>query len=229
MSDATANPELPPGTPLQVETGPDTYPLEAIGTLDPRQAAAEILSAFLRCAVFKRGGGDVADAEFALKRVLPEWPDPKEPMAYPSASIVDNADVPYEEHSLVPTMLEDTRDVFCENTVLWKTGEAVAEFQTDYWTTDKPTREAIAARIPSLFNPSEGRIGVVLAGEPRYFRRTVRATLLDHRRMDTEKNVFERERRLFTLVRCEIDVVQLRKAVTLQPRMVLRDGDPEGC
>lgn len=229
-TDPFADLALAPGTPLQVVEGPDTFPLAAIGSLDPRNAMAEVLAAFLRCAEFRRGGGDIPiEKPFALKRVESEWPDPKLDIAYPSASIIDNANIPYEAHSLTPTALEGTWNSFAPCTVLWKTAEAVAMFQVDYWTTEKPTREAIAARLPSLFNPGEGRAGVVLTGEPRYFRRPVRATLLNHQRMDTENAVFERERRLMTLVRCEVDVVHLRKAVELQPRMVLRDGDPEDC
>jgi hypothetical protein len=214
-----------------VETGADTYPLAAIGTLDPRNAASEVLAAFLRCAVFMRGGGTTgAPKPFSLLRVLPEWPDATSEIEYPSASIIDNAGIPYEEHALTPTILEGTFGSFAPNTVLWKTAEAVAVFQVDYWTTDRPTREAIAARLPSLFTPGEGRIGVVLAGEPRYFRRPVRATLLENERMDTENAVYERERRLRTLVRCEVDVVQLRQAVKMQPKMRLLDEEPpEDC
>ena len=229
-TDPFADLALAPGTPLQVVEGTDTFPIAAIGSLDPRNAMAEVLAAFLRCATFRRGGGDIPiEKPFSLKRVEPEWPDPKLDIAYPSASIIDNANIPYEAHSLTPTALEETWNSFAPCTVLWKTAEAVAMFQVDYWTTEAPTREAIAARLPSLFNPGEGRAGVVLSGEPRYFRRPVRATLLNHQRMDTENSVFEKERRLMTLVRCEVDVVHLRKAVELQPKMVLRDGDPEDC
>lgn len=226
-SDPFATSTAAPGTSLQVEEGPDTSPLVAIATLDPRNAMGEVLAAFLRCAEFRRGGGTTGmDKPFALERVEDEWPDPKKEIASPSASIIDNAGIPYESHSLTPTALEETWESFGPGTVLWKTGEAVATFQVDYWATDTPTREAIAARLPSLFNPGEGRIGVVLAGEPRYFRRPVRATLVDNERMDTQDAVFDRERRLRTLVRCEVDVVQLRKATELQPKQRLLD--PEG-
>lgn len=228
VSDPFADLDLPPGTPLQVVEGPDTFPLAAIGTLDPRNAMSEVLAAFLRCAEFRRGGGDIPVAKpFALERVEPFWPDPKQDIAYPSASIIDSGPIPYEAHALTPTPQEGTFGSFGPCTVLWKTAEAVSEFQVDYWFTEDPTREAVAARLPSLFNPGEGRAGVVLSGDPRYFRRPVRATLLSNRRMDTENTVFERERRLMTVVRCEIDVVHLRKAVEFQPRMVLREGDPE--
>jgi hypothetical protein len=220
-SDPFARDTRAPGTVLQAEEGPDTFPLAAIGTLDPRNAMAEVLAAFLRCAVFMRDGGTMPDKRFALERVLPEWPDPKKEIQYPSASVIDSADVPYEAHNLVPSALEETWESFGKCTMLWKTGEAVATFQVDYWATDTPTREAIAARLPSLFSPTEARVGVMLAGDPRYFRRPVRATLLDHRRVDTQERVFSRDRRLQTMVRCEIDVVHLRKAVELDPEVRL--------
>lgn len=218
-SDPFANDPTPIGTVLQVVEGTDTFPLAGIGTLDPRNAITETVAAFLRCAEFRRGGGTTgADKPFALKRVNFVWPDAEKLIVYPSASIIDAAPIPDEAHNLTPTALEETWDSFCPGTVLWKTGELVATFQVDYWCTDDPTREGINARLPGLFSPGEGRKGVVLAGDPRYFRRPVRATLLDHQRMDTENAVFDRERRLLTMVRCEIDVVHLRKAVELQSR-----------
>jgi len=190
---------------------------------------AEVLAAFLLGASFSRGGADEADKRFGLVAVEPIWPDPKVEAPYPSASIIERGPTAYEQHSLTPTCLDDTFNVFCSGSVLWKTAEAVATFQVDYWCCDDPTREGIAARLPALFSPGEGRAGVVLAGDPRYFRRPVRATLESNQRIDTANAVFDRERRLSTVVRCDIDVVHLRQAVELQPRMVLRDGDPEDC
>lgn len=215
------------GAVLQAVAGTDTQPLEAIGTLDPRNAAAETLAAFLRCAVFARGGGNVGSKEFLLESVAMVWPDPKREVEYPSASIIDAQGMPYEAHSFVPTALEETRDEFCPDTVLWKTGEVSAVFQVDFWATDDPTREAIAARLPSLFSPTEGRAGVLLEGDPRYFSRSVRATLLESERMDTAEAVYDRERRFRTLVRCDVDDVHLRRAVQLQPRQALSPEDPE--
>ena len=229
MTDPFASMALPPGTPLQVTEGVDTYPLHAIGTLDPRNAMAEVLMAYLRCAQFMRGGGDAPDKAFVLKRVVPEWPDPTEDTVFPSASLVDAGNVPYEAHALTPTPVDGTHNVFAPNTLMWKTAELAHDFQVDFWCLDNPTREAIAARLPSLFSPGEARAGVLLSGDPRYFRRPVRATLLSSQRMDTQEAVWDRERRLMTLLRCEIDVVQLRNVTELQPHHVLRDGDPENC
>lgn len=222
--------DLAPGTPLDVATGADTYPLAAIGTLDPRNAMAEVLATFLRCAKFRRGGGKVGATEFGLERVEPWWPDPKRAIEYPSASIVEIDEIPYETHALTPTPLENTWDAIDPDTVLWKTGEAVVSFQLDLWCTDDPTREAMLARLPSLFNPGEGYSGVWLDGDPRYFGAPVRATLITHQRIDTEDTVYGRERRALCVVRCEIDVLQLRCAVPLDPRvrLTVTEGDATG-
>lgn len=211
---------------LRTVTGVDTYPLAALGTLDPRNAMSEVLSAYLRCAKFRRGGGTVGDKVFGLERVYPWWPDPKRGIEYPSASITEDAPIPYEPQNFVPVPLERTWDAIEADTVLWKTGEAVADFTLDFWTVDDPTREAIAARIPSLFNPGEGYVGVRLAGDPRYFRAPVRATLVGSQRVDTPDSVFGRERNLACTVRCEIDVLQLRCAVPLDPRVRLTVEQP---
>lgn len=224
-----------PGTPIFGSPG-DPFPLAAIGTLDPRNAMAEVMAAFLLNTKFVRGGGKVPSTEFQLNEVNPEWPDPDEDLRYPSATIIDTGPIPYEAHNLVPTALEETWGQFdngCfeedpgdreKRTVLWKTAEAVAEFQVDFWADDRATREAIAARIPSLFNPEEGRAGVVLQGEPRYFHRLVRATLVDSQRMDTPAAVYPNERRLKAVVRCEVDVVHLRAAKELHPKVTLAEG-----
>lgn len=222
---------LPLGTPVDVVTGRYTYPLEALGAIDARKAMAETLMAFLGRADFRRAGGTAADDFFNLKRVWSTWPDPRQgDLEYPSASLSDPLSTTYGEHALTPTPLEDTVDVFCAGTVLWKTAEANLDFQVDFWANDEPTRQAIAARLPSLFNPYEDRAGVILSGHPQYFFRRVRATLLNEpRRVDVEAAVYEGERRLLTLVRCDIDVVQLRTAVELNPVMKPTDGLPEDC
>ena len=211
---------------LRTVVGSDTFPLAAIGTLGPRNAAAEVLVAYLRCAQFRRGGGTANDEPFALERVEPWWPDPKRGIAYPSASVIDGEKIPYEPQNFVPVALEHTWHVYGDDTVVWKTGEAVIAFRLDFWCTDDPTREAIAARVPSLFNPGEGYVGVRLAGHPRYFGAPVRATLVGNRRVDTPESVYGRERNLACTVRCEIDVLQLRCAVPLDPRVRLTVVQP---
>lgn len=214
--------EDPTGCPQGTLLGEDAaYPLAAVSTLDPRQAMANTLACYIGNADFVRDGGTAPDTIFRLEAVFSEWPDPEQELPYPCASIVDKGPIPYEGQDFTPTPDESTLEVFCPNTVLWKTSEAVADFQVDYWANDKNTRRALASRITSLFNPGENRAGVILQGDPKYFDRRVRASLMDHERPDDEDTVYSRERRVRTTVRCEIDVVQLRQAVPLMPRAQL--------
>ncbi len=219
---------VPPETPARVPQGTvldedGAYPAVAFPSLDPRQAMANTLASYIGNAQFTRDGGTGPDTVFTLEAVFSEWPDPSQELPYPCASIIDLGKIPFDAHDFTPTPQEGTLEEFCPNTVLWKTGEAVAEFQVDYWANDKPTRQALAARLPGLFNPGESRSGVLLQGDAQYFCRRVRATLLDGERPDDEDSVYARERRQRTTVRCEIDVVQLRQAVPLQPRVQLVD------
>ncbi len=210
--------------------------------LDPRNAAAEALAAYVAGLRFRRYGGTDVDTEFGLTSVRAEWPEPDKPLEYPCASLVDFEAIPMQGHGLTPTALEDTWDRDA-GTVLWKIAEAAFTFQLDFWANDGPTREAIAARLPSAFAPEDDGARIVIAGSSRYYGRGVRAALRSYQRMDTEQSVYPRERRLLALVRCEIDVVDCRCAPAFSPRinvdvleppdelpeMPALDDDPEGC
>lgn len=182
-----------------------------------------MLGEYLRCAEFLLGGGQDVDTPFRLREVLYEWPEPKTQMTYPSVSITDREDIPVSASSFVPVPLEDTWDQFGAGTVLWKLGEMTATFQVDFWSDNKPTREAIAAQLPSLFAPGEDATRVVLRGTPRYWQRPVRASLVSWRRMDEVSTVYVRERRLMAVVRLDVDVVDLRCAVPFEPSVVLAE------
>jgi len=202
-------------------------PLEAarIATIGPRQAMAAVLREYLLCARFSLwSGGLDADREFGLREVFAEWPDAGRDLPYPCASIVEQADTFYEGHNFTPTPLEETLGVYdCPpgryppSTVLWKVAEATVSFQIDFWASNLPDRESLEAELGHLFNPGQERSGVLLGGHPRFYDRPVRATLLSHRRIDLEDSVYPNERRLQTIVRCEVDVVHLRRAVLLSP------------
>lgn len=208
------------GVPLQAQIGFDRFPLGPLPTIDSRNAAAETLAAYLGQVVFLICGKEAEDTEFRLNEVLPNWPEPEVALNYPAASIDDGV-TPFEGHSLVPTMLEDTYNCFGQGMVLWKTGELVIDFQVDFWTTDEAQRQAIAASLPRLFNLTETRAGIMLAGHPDYYHRAVRCTLVDVDRIDTSETAYDRERRLRTVVRAEIDEVHLRQVTQLRPNVIL--------
>lgn len=210
------------GLPLQAVVGPDRFPLVGAPALPPRNAAAEILAAYLRRVEWS--SPDVADSvgpggarRWRLNQVLTNWPTSGQPLDYPACSIDEDA-VPYEAHALVPTVLEETWNCYGAGTVLWKTAEEVLDFQVDFWTNAEPDREAVEAGLPRVFAPAETRYGVLLSGHPRYFSRPIRATLVDHQRIDSSEDAYLRERRLRATIRVEIDVVHLRATAALEPR-----------
>lgn len=211
------------GLPLQAEIGPDRFPVVGGTALSPRNAATEVLAAYLRRLVWytptalDSSGVDGEPKSWKLNQVLTTWPASGTVLAYPAASVDEDA-VPYEEHSLVPTVLEETLGCYGRGTVLWKTAEIALDFQVDFWTNAEPDREAIEAGLPRAFALTEGRYGVMLSGHPRYFDRAVRATLVAHDRLDTSEDAYARERRLRATIRIEIDVVHLRHAAELTPR-----------
>lgn len=210
----------PVGTLLHAEVGPSRMPLARMAGLDPRDAAAQALQAYLKAAVFCIPGDNPGtDRRFRLNKVMQEWPDPKTTLDYPAASVVSAGPIGNGAHNFTPTMLEETCDQFERGTVLWKTAELSIAFQVNFWVTNKPERGAIAAGIQEMFAPSEDRYGVVVQGPCEYFDRAVRLTLDDHERIDTPDTVFAGERELRAQITADIDVVQLRKVSRFEPRV----------
>jgi hypothetical protein len=115
----------------------------------------------------------------------------------------------YEASNLGPICLEETVGRHGEGTVLWKLAELSADFQVDFYSDDRPTREAIAAALPGAFSPGE-TYGVLLECSERYYRTTARATLLASVREDDSGTAYVRERRLRTTIRVQIPVLDLR-------------------
>ena len=193
--------------------------LADIPTLDPRGAMALALRELLLGAVFRRYGGLEGPKDFQLRAVNEDWPEPDVALQYPCATVLDSAGSQIVPHNLSNTILEDTHEVFGAGTVLMKSGELTNDFQVDVWANDSETRTAIAARLPSLFAPGEGRSSVILPGSDRYYRRDVRAYLVAWKNVDQENSVYPRERRLQVTVRCNVDVVQLRCVRELDVRL----------
>lgn len=215
-------PPPPLGTLLDATRGVDRMPLAQMNACDPSDAAARALSAYLEAAVFLIAGTPAQ--RFRLKQAIIGWPENFTELEYPTATITAPA-VREEAHSLTPTPLEETLDVYCPGTVLWKTAEHAIRFQVDFWVTDRVQRRAIAAALGELFNPCEDFCGARLQGPVDYWGLPIRFTLLGHERMDGDADVQARQRRLRAEVEADVDVVQLRKAVRLQPRFLV-DGEP---
>lgn len=194
------------------------YPQAGAPILDPSQAMASALGAYLARLQFVRWGRGAPNTVFQLREVFDDWPEPDVELPYPCASISEMTPSTLEAHDFVPRPLEKTWNQYGENTVLWKLAEMALDFQVDFFTNDAPTRDAITARLPSAFSPGEDGTRIVLCGDCRYWDRPVRASLpRDYERIDEPDAVYARERRVRATIRCEIDVVDLRCASALHP------------
>jgi hypothetical protein len=213
-----------------VFAGRETKPA-VVAAIGPRLAMAEVLAEYLRCAVFRVAGQGGPDRSFSLERVQPQWPDASQALPYPCASVIERTDT-FHEQQFQPRPDETTigaydcmvgfdQDPVFPKTVLWRTAEATAEFQLDFWTSALADRQAIEAQLSYLFSPGQERTGVLLGGHPRYYAQPVRVTLLSSRQVDEEDQVYPNERRLQVNVRANVDVVDLRLAVLLTPRLTV--------
>lgn len=193
-----------------------------VATTDPALAASEAVAAYLRGAVFRvwEGSGGIV-REFDLARVYDEWPDPQVDLVYPSASVTLLGAGTVDASSFTPQAIETTWDEFGPGTVLWKSGELVATLQLDFWTTNAPEREAIAAALPGLFAPHESARRVLLAGPETYWSLPIRAELESYERGESSASAFQGERRMIARVRATADVVELRCGSLLSPSVEL--------
>lgn len=209
------------GDLLQSDIATDRYEVARRGFLDPKTAMGRTLRVLLERIVFvTEPGEDGLCQDFNLNQVLEAWPEPRVELSRPAGSIIAPTE-PQTAHNFGPTMLEDTVDCFGNNTVLWKTSEMMIDFQVDFWVTNEVERNAIAVRLPEVFNMTESRGGILVQGPSEYFARTVRFTLQDGARPDSSESVFERERRYQTTIRGDIDVVHLRFVRPLVIRQTL--------
>lgn len=223
------------GQPLYIDEVRRTMPATVAG-MGPRVAMAETVAEYLKCAVFRVFGNGGTDRDFVLERVFASWPDAREALPYPCASIIEATDT-FHEEQFNPQPVESSLGVFdClvgyaqdptfPKTVLWRTADATCDFQVDFWASSIADRQAVEAQLSYLFNPGQERTGVLLGGHPRYYAQPVRATLLHHRQIDEEEQVYPNERRLQTMIRCNVAVVDLRIATILTPRTTVEATDP---
>lgn len=188
--------------------------------LPAEKAIAEAIRAYLAACTFYVTG-TTPPRSFVFASVASEWPDPREPMPYPSAVVQEVTPTRTEPARRVPTPLDESRDVFAPCSVLWKLGEAEAELSLDVWTTNDAERDAVRASLPGLFAPGEEGC-VLLSGPEAYFCLTVRAELVDVTDRDRADSVYAHERRLQARLRGSVDIVELRRASLLAPSVESR-------
>lgn len=190
--------------------------------LPPEDAAAEALAAYLGRATFVVHEGEPKvdelsrAREFTLAAVLDDFPAAGEALVYPCASVTAVGDVEHQG-GFTPSVLEHTFDE-AAGTVLWSLGEAQGLLQLDLWADSSAVGQALAARLPDLFNPNEGMSGMLLTGPPAYHGSSIRYLLLSHRSGSTLESAAANERRITATVRWEAPLLALRCARRLDLR-----------
>ena len=202
----------------------------ATDAISPELAMREVVAAYLAGLVFTvHGAADPQSRTFQFREVFTDWPDPGRELPYPCGSVGFPAGAPLERHNFAPSPLEDTRDVFGANTVLWKVGEYVGDLQFDAWTNTTADRDAVRSRMHGAFAPGEDGTRVFLVGHPRYYGLVVKCSLTSCQDLDTQAQVYANERRLRTLIVVSIEAVELRCGVDLDPEVqpvLTFDTDP---
>jgi len=201
---------------------PDLPELARRTRIDSRAAGVYALSQYIQNAVFEKWNDqDPTPTPFQMRRVLSEWPRSDVPIEYPSASVVDMQATTMLGHNFVPTPIESTWHAYGKDTVIWKLAEIDLGFQVDFWLQSVADREAVAASLPGLFSPGEGRSCVMVRCPEQYFCTLARLSLEQYQRMDEAEAVFVGERRLMAEVKVTVDVLELRCASVLQPGLVV--------
>jgi hypothetical protein len=219
--------------------GADTFlqPEAIPGRMGPLEAMRVALAAYLASATFRtHGGDDPRDQEWQLRAVRQDWPPPDTELDYPCASIVP---VPATDDSvgpLTPHPLEDTLGLFdswvgapdgSEATCLWRTGDAVATLQVDFWADREADRQAIEGALPALFAPNQRGNCLTVEGPELYFGQPCEYTLLSHHPDDSGLTAYRNERRLRCMVRARCAIVALRRAtVMLTPTATVTVTNP---
>ena len=186
-----------------------------VAALPPGKAIAATIAEYLAAVEFFVVGSR-PPRRFVLVNVSSEWPAPGARMPYPSATVTATRPTRLDMARRGPTPLDDSQDIYAPGTVLWKSGEAVAELAIDFWTNHDVERDAIAAALSGLFAPGDSGC-VLLAGPAEYWCLTVRAELLDAVDRDEPTAVWSNERRLRARVVGSVDIVELRRATVLSP------------
>lgn len=216
------------GSLLQATIGDRRMPLAASRRMPPWYAASAALGAYLERAVWLVTS-DVPgqDRPFRLNQSIIGWPNEDKELDQPSVSITVISDE-RQAHNFTPTMLESTWNQFAPNTVLWKTSEREITLQLDFWLTNVPERLAIESGLDEYFCPTEIRRGIMLEGPAEYWSQPIRYYLQSARgseQTDGSDLVLGRNRMLLARVVAHVDDLQLRGAVTLDPRITLSVDD----
>lgn len=193
---------------------PQINPPKCHARKDSRAALSDALAAHLLCQEFSVWSEE-GSRSFKMLEVNRFWPDPGQEMITPTATILDTAGTQHTPTTFGPSVDESSYEMFGENTALWIVGASINEFQIDFWLGHEPEREAVAAALGLIFNPSATYRGLRLDLGDGYFNRVGRYTLTSWQRIDTESSIYPKERRLSVSIQAEADEVVLRRVQPL--------------
>jgi hypothetical protein len=128
---------------------------ELVGSLSPRDAAAEALAVLLRERLEARVyGGSAPDRALKLAAVYSAWPDGETRLVTPSASITD-----------VHVGADDWDPVdvdFGDDDVAARAQEMSGELAVDLWAADREERRALKAAFLAVFRTGRSRGGLAV-------------------------------------------------------------------
>lgn len=210
--------------------GTGRMPLASLRECEPEDAAREALACYLGNMVFFVPSSSGTPISFKLVSTQREWANEDEDKDEPSASITVITNE-RQHHNFVPTFRDDSFDKYGKGTVLVKINERQIMLQIDFWTTNKPERQAIAAAMDEYFAPEEGRYGVMIRGPSNYWDEPIRFVLDSSKgteRLDSSESALTRDRRLLVRVIANVDDLQLRKITELSPIIKMQsDGSAQ--
>lgn len=128
---------------------------EVVGSLSPRDAAAEALALLLRDRLEARVyGGSAPDRAVKLAAVYSAWPDGETRLVTPSASITD-VHLGVDDFDPIDVDVGDDE-------VAARAQEMSGELSVDLWATDREERRALKAAFVAVFRGAEARGGVAV-------------------------------------------------------------------
>lgn len=196
-----------------------TRPARAL--IDADKAVRMAIAAYLAPQVFRIAAGpDGYVREFSLREIATSWPLPQQDLPYPCASI--SGPGLFGQSDFTPEGLEETQNVYGEGTSVWKLDEIESTYQIDFFLTNEPEREAIAAALPGLFMANDGLGRVWIETPESYLSWPMAAMFLGLTRGQDPNQVYSGEYRLSAQVQCSIDVIELRCTSLLVPTSIVQ-------
>lgn len=185
------------------------------GNMGLSKSCGGALMDFLSGLTFTRYSEGGTPGTFKFVNVSDEWTPPNTQLQYPAASVATPVLEEYKAFGLTPVVYEDSYNPI-DGTTIVKYAEYSTQFFITVWASDPFMRDAILEAIEQAFNPRLD-IGGVFLPMPSNFGLTMRATLLEAKKLDTQETVFRNELQTLLTVRIEADAVKKMQIPLMNP------------